>query len=143
MPTDNSLNTAKGRLFQRQVAKILSRHFGVEFQLDYPIQIGNPPKEHRFDLVSVDSRYIGECKSYSWTESGNVPSAKMGFVNEAVFFLSFLSPSMVRFIVMRKDLHPKRRETVADFYYRTYRHLLNGVLIIEVDVESGTLRKIG
>jgi hypothetical protein len=143
MPTDNILNTAKGRLFQRQVAKTASHHFGVEFQLDYPIQIGNPPKEHRFDLVSVDSHYIGECKSYSWTESGNVPSAKMGFVNEAVFYLSFLSPSMVRFIAMRKDLHPMRRETVADFYYRTYRHLLNGVLIIEVDVESGTLRKIG
>jgi len=78
IPTDNSLNPEKGRSFQKLAAKILSQHFNVEFHLDYPIPIGNPPKEHRFDLVSTDHNYIGECKNYSWTKSGNVPSAKNG-----------------------------------------------------------------
>ena len=142
MPANNRLNPRKGRAFQKLAAEILSRHFGVEFRLDYPIPIGNPPKEHRFDLVSIDSRYVGECKSYSWTEGGNVPSAKMGFVNEAVFYLLFLSPEIVRFVVMRKDIHPRRGESLADYYYRTYHHLLNGVLILEVDTESGKLREI-
>lgn len=143
MPTDNRLNTGKGRSFQKQVAEILSSYFDIEFRLECPIPIGNPPKEHCFDLVSADLRYVGECKNYSWTESGNVPSAKMGFVNEAVFYLSFLSPETVRFVIMRKDTHPRRRESLADYYYRTYRHLLNGVFIIEVDVGNGTLREIG
>ena len=105
MPSDNRLNTGKGRSFQEQVAVLLSNHFGVTFRLDYPIPIGNPPKTHRFDLVSTDSRYAGECKNYSWTESGNVPSAKMGFVNEALFSLSLLPSDTFRFVVMRKDVH--------------------------------------
>jgi len=86
---------------------------------------------------------MGECKNYSWTETGNIPSAKMGFVNEAVFYLSFLPPEIVRFVVMWKDTHPRRRESLADYYYRTYHHLLNGVLILEVDMGSGKLREIG
>ena len=59
MPTDNRLNTGKGRSFQKQAAEILSNHFNIKFQLDYSIRIGNPPKEHCFDLVSIDLRYVG------------------------------------------------------------------------------------
>lgn len=44
---------------------------------------------------------------------------------------------------MRKDVHPRRDETLADYYYRTYRHLLQGVLILEIDLENDTTRKIG
>ncbi len=71
--------------------------------MDAPIPIGRPAKGHRFDLVSEDGRYVGECKNYSWTEGGNVPSAKMGFINEAVFYLSWLPKSASRFVVMRRD----------------------------------------
>ena len=44
---------------------------------------------------------------------------------------------------MRKDVHPRRHERLADYYYRTYRHLLGGVFIIEVDLDSRALREIG
>lgn len=140
--SENRLNPGKGRQFQEKAAELLPKHFQTEFQLDHPIAIGNPPKDHRFDLVSSDLRYIGECKNYSWTKSGNVPSAKMGFVNEAVFYLSFLPKDTIRFVVMRKDVHPTRGETLADYYYRTYHHLLQGVLVLEIDVENDTTRKI-
>lgn len=115
--------------FQNQVAELLSGYFGVSFGQNRPIAIGNPPKYHRFDLVSSDMRYIGECKDYSWTESGNAPSAKLAAVNEAIFYLSFLPRDVVRFVVMRRAVHPKRKETLAEYYYRTYRHLLQGILI--------------
>jgi hypothetical protein len=117
--SENSLNPAKGKQFQEKAAELLSERTQVEFRLDYPVAIGNPPKDHRFDLVSSDLRHFGECKNYSWTKSGNVPSAKMGFINEAVFYLSFLPRDTVRFVVMRKDVHPKRNETLAAYYYRT------------------------
>ncbi len=143
MAYDNSLNPSKGRAFQNLAAEILTNHFKVDFQLDYPIPIGDPPKDHRFDLVSKDTRYVGECKNYSWTESGNIPSAKMGFVNEAVFYLTYIPPKIERFIVMRRDTHPKRNESLVDYYYRTYRHLLNDIFIIEIDVETGNLRRLG
>ena len=87
MVAPNSLNTAKGRDFQAKATKILSRHFEVGFHTEHSIPIGKPPKEHKFDLASDDLRFIGESKNYSWTVSGNVPSAKMAFINEAVFYL--------------------------------------------------------
>jgi hypothetical protein len=143
MSNENRLNPGKGKRFQEQAARLLCKHFGVRFELDYPLAIGNPPKEHRFDLVSSDLHYVGECKNYAWTKAGNVPSAKMGFVNEAVLYLSFLPKDTVRFVVLRNDVHGKRDETLAEYYYRTYRHLLRGVLILEADLGNGTLRNVG
>jgi hypothetical protein len=90
MSDENRLNLGKGKRFQERVAELLSRHFQVRFELDCPLAIGNPPKEHKFDLVSSDVRYVGECKNYTWTKTGNVPSAKMGFVNEAVLYLPIM-----------------------------------------------------
>ena len=66
-----------------KAAEVLTKHYGVNFRLDFQIPIGKPPKDHKFDLVSEDEEIIGECKNYSWTETGNIPSAKMEFTNEA------------------------------------------------------------
>ena len=140
MPDPNSMNTGKGKDFQRIAAKLLSRYFKIDFQIEYSIPIGNPPKDHRFDLVSENRMYIGECKNYSWTEGGNVPSAKMAFVNEAVFYLQHLSTDKKKFVVMRRDFDKKRAETLSDYYYRTYKHLLDDVFIIEIDVLSESIR---
>lgn len=139
----NKQNPGRGAQFQKKASEILSKHYQVEFQIEYLHEIGSPPKGHRFDLASSDLQYVGECKNYSWTGSGNVPSAKMGFINEAVFYLSFLPKNIKRFIVMRKDIHPKRTETLAEYYYRTYQHLLHGVAILEVDLENDTVKEIG
>lgn len=140
MPDPNSMNTAKGRDFQKRAAEILTRHFKVRFHTEFPILIGDPPKYHKFDLVSDDQRYIGECKNYSWTETGNVPSAKMGFINEAVFYLQHIPRDKERFIVLRRDVNVKRKESLAEFYYLTNKHLLNGVYIIEIDVLNETVK---
>lgn len=143
MPWDNRLNTGKGRDFQRVAAQALGHHFSVPFLLEQAFAIGDPPKDHRFDLVSENRRYVGESKNYSWTETGNMPSAKMGFVNEAVFYLSFLPDTINKFVIMRKDVRPSSGETLAEYYYRTYRHLLGKVTVLELEVESGKVREIG
>lgn len=108
MPEPNSANTGKGRSFQEAAAILLSDHFGVTFFLEQAISIGLPPKPHRFDLVSNDGKYVCETKNYCWTEGGNVPSAKMGFLNEAVFYLQHISTSPFRYIVLRRDCHLKK-----------------------------------
>jgi hypothetical protein len=143
VPRTSKPSPGKGRQFQERARELLSERFQVDFRLDYPIAIGYPPKEHRFDLVSSDLRHVGECKNYSWTKSGNVPSAKLGFVNEAVFYLSFLPEHIVRFVVMRKDTHPIKSETLAEYYFRTYRHLLKGVFVLEIELENDAVREIG
>jgi len=143
MPLPNSMNTAKGKDFQTKVAEILSQYYKVEFRTEYPIPIGTPPKVHRFDLVSSDLNYIGESKNYSWTEGGNVPSAKMGFINEAVFYLQHLPKDKKRFVVVRKDINTKRNESLAEYYFRTNEHLLNGIYVVELDIFTRTVREFG
>lgn len=130
--------------FCKEAKTLLKPHFGIDFQLGQPIPIGNPPKDHRFDLVSTDTcqHYIGECKNYTWTKGGNVPSGKIASANEAVWYLSFLPDEKVRFVVMRKDTRPNKGESLAKYYYRTYRHLLRGVRIFEVDLENQRLKEI-
>ena len=142
MTSDNRLNPAKGRLFQEQVRQALTIRYGIEFLIDYPIAIGHPAKEHKFDLASADSRYLVECKGISWTKAGNIPSAKMAFCNEAVLYLSHVPSSIKKFLVIRKDTHPRRQETLAQYYKRINNHLLSEVIIIEYDPDSGELTEI-
>lgn len=143
MPTPNSMNTGKGRDFQKLAALIIGDYFGVRFTLEQPIPIGIPPKNHKFDLVSEDQQYIGESKNLSWTEGGNIPSAKMESINEAVFYLQHIPKDKKRFVVMRRDIDDKHSESLAEYYFRIDKHLLNGVLIIEIDVPTKSIKMFG
>ena len=138
----NSENPGVGKKFQDEVARWLRIHSGKEIELEKKIYIGSPAKLHSFDIVSKDETLVCECKCHTWTESGNVPSAKMGFVNEAVFYLSFLQSDVDRSIIMMKATHEKRKETLAEYYFRTNRHLLNGVKVLEYDLINKTMREI-
>ena len=142
MPSDNSLNTAKGRTFQEQVRKVLDNHFGIGFLTDYPVKIGNPPKEHKFDLVSSDHKYIAECKNFSWTETGKIPDAKMAKCDQALLYLSLVPINTKKLLIMRKDTHLDKRETLAEYYKRTHLHLLADVIIMEFDPLTGKLTQI-
>jgi len=132
----NSVNPAKGKAFQEGILKLVSKYFGVELEMEVPLGIGSPAKDHKFDFASADRKVIGECKNYCWTAGGNVPSAKMGFVNEAVFYLSFLPKGTKQFVVLRRDFSKKRKESLAEYYFRTYRHLIGNVKVLEVDLKT-------
>ena len=129
----NSDNPKNGAMFQKQVMEWFQKQFGSGFELEKKIPIGQPPKDHKFDIVNSDQRIVIECKRYTWTETGNVPSAKMGFTNEAAFYLSFLPDSYEKYIVMLRSYHSKRSESLAEYYYRTNRHLLGRVKVAEFD----------
>ena len=131
----NSENPKIGRMFQELSAELLSDYFGMEFGIDIAIPIGDPPKSHKFDCASEDKKLVAECKCYTWTETGNIPSAKMGFINEAVFYMSYLPADTVKMIIMKKATHAKRNETLAQYYCRTNLHLLKGVKVFEIDTE--------
>ena len=138
----NSDNPINGAIFQKQVLEWFRGHYKVSFSLEKKIPIGNPPKDHKFDIVADNDLIAIECKRYTWTETGNVPSAKMGFTNEAAFYLSFLPDVYKKIIVMLRSYHPKRKESLADYYYRTYRHLLGNIVVAEFDPDSKSMRFI-
>ncbi len=135
MPLPNNQNPKRGRDFEEKASHALQKKYGQKFAMK-AIGIGNPPKLHNFDLVSEDDNIIVECKNYSYTETGNVPSAKMAFLNEAVLYLSHTSRDAKKIIMIRKDRHSKRGESLADYYKRAYFHLLNGIMIMELDIDT-------
>ena len=83
----NSENPKVGKAFQEMVCKSVSEYFQTDFDLEVAIPIGYPSKNHNFDCVSDDKKIVIECKCYSWTDTGNVPSAKMMGMNEALFYI--------------------------------------------------------
>ena len=142
MPLSNSYNPKKGRDFEEKASQALAERYKTGFK-KRPIDIGTPPKAHNFDLVSEDGNIIVECKNYSWTETGNIPSAKTAFLNEAALYLSHAPADSKKIIVLRKDNHPKRKESFAEYYVRTYFHLLNEVMIMELDINSMIIKEVG
>ena len=138
----NSDNPKKGAYFQKEVQQYFINTYGPGFELEKKIPIGEPPKDHKFDIVNPDKRIVIECKCYTWTETGNDPSAKMGFTNEAAFYLSFLPDTYEKYIVMLYSYSVKRGETLAEYYYRMNKHLLGNIKIAEFDPDTNKLRVI-
>ena len=67
----------------------------------------------------------------------------MGFANEAAFYLSFLPKETDKSTVMLKATHPKRNETLTEYYFRTNRHLLGDIKICEFDPNTGDMTLVG
>ena len=139
----NSENPRVGKEFQLAVKEWFEEAYTSPFEIEHKIAIGHPAKLHSFDISSLDESIVVECKCYTWTESGNVPSAKMGFVNEAAFYLSFLPDDTERIIVMLHAEHLKRNETLAEYYFRTNRHLLGKIKIYEFDLQTKEMQFVG
>lgn len=117
-------NTDVGREFER-AAKDFFATQNLPLEEDVSVRIGiNDKKPHKFDLGNLNGKILIECKSHTWTEGGNVPSAKMTTWDQAMY-LFYATPTGYRkiFFVL-KDYSPKRQETLAEYYIRTKSHLI-------------------
>ena len=142
----NSDNPKNGARFQAQVQDWFTENHGEGFELEVPIEIGvntDLVKEHRFDIVNREKKIVIECKRYTWTETGNVPSAKMGFLNEAAFYLSLLPEEYEKFIVIYYSYHEKKGMTLAEYYFQMNRHLLGKTKIAEYNPRRREFRVVG
>lgn len=136
----NNENPSVGRNFQDLTAELLSMHYSVSFIPEMAINIGNPPKAKRFDLVANDMSVAVECKCYAWTKEGNTPSAKMATLNEAILYFKVMQQVPRKVIAMSKAIHERKRETLAEYYLRTYNYLLEGITLIEIDTDTKSIR---
>jgi hypothetical protein len=140
--------------FQR-IGSVSNAHVGSDFEIaaqevfalqdlqlvpgySLPIGIGEKKKEHRFDLGSASAQIIVECKSHKWTAGGNVPSAKMTVWNEAMYYFTMAPEDYRKILFVLRDYSEKRGETLAEYYIRTYDHLVpDQVEIWEYDQDTG------
>jgi hypothetical protein len=96
----------------------LSKHFGVL------VGVKENKKVHKFDLGSESPKIIVECKSHKWTAGNNVPSAKMTVWNEVMFYFTLAPYDYRKIFFVIRDFNEKRGETLVDYYFRTYGHLI-------------------
>ena len=135
----NSQNPQVGRGFQGRVKVVAEEHFSTRFIDEEAVLVGRPAKEHRFDLVSEDSKIVIECKCYTWTNGNNVPSAKMSTLNEAVLYMRSLPEGTRKILAIKKDVRTSNSETLASYYCRIYGHLLEDISIWEIDNDGNLL----
>lgn len=138
---DNSLEISKSlkekynsRLspidLEKRVGHYLKGAFNQSF-IEKPLMVGEN-KNHKFDLVSEDNSVVVECKSYTWTESDNFPSAKISTVIEALFYLSRIRAE--RKIIVFQDSINARGESLVEIFIRRYNGLIDDVEIWSFDV---------
>ena len=141
MTNTNSENPYVGHEFQESVKSILEKKFNTRFESEVAVAIGNPAKGHKFDLVNEDRSIVVECKCYMWTTAGNVPSAKLMGLDEAVFYFGFLPSETKKLLCMKKAVYPGKKNTLAEYYVQKHGHLLGDVFVYEI-TDDGVIRKI-
>ncbi len=123
----------KGGQFENRVQTIAAKYFNTKFVQGKNVAIGNPPKNHSFDLVSKDDKIIIECKCYSWTKTDKVPSAKISILDEAVLYMRSAPAGSQKIIVMDKAYSTTHKCTLAKYFVDKKGHLLEDVKVVEID----------
>jgi hypothetical protein len=128
----------------RQVYRIFCST-GVLLTPSITVPIGISGKKlHAFDLGSAKDKILVECKAHSWTEGGNVPSAKLTVWNEAMFFFYVAPPGYRKLLVALRDFSARRNETLGKYYVRTCSHLIPGdVEVWEYDESRKDCKLLG
>lgn len=129
-------NAHVGRDFELSAQSFFSNEgLSLALNIKIPVGVGATKKDHAFDLGCLDEKVLVECKSHKWTApNDNVPSAKLTVWNEAMYYFLVTSPSYRKIMFVLRDYSEKRKETLAEYYIRTYSHLIpEGVELWEYD----------
>ena len=135
-------NAQVGRDFESAALECFRKE-GVSLRKNYSVRIGvSSKKERQFDLGSDNPLMLVECKSHKWTSGGNVPSAKITVWNEAMYFFLLAPREYRKVLFVLRDFNRGRGESLAEYYLRTYGHLIpDGVEILEYDEDTSSTRQ--
>jgi hypothetical protein len=137
-------NAHVGREFE-DATKAYFSNIGILLASNFKIDVGieHFKKGHAFDLGCQDKMMIVECKAHKWTSGGNVPSAKMTVWNEAMYYFVAAPNGYRKIMFVLRDFSIKRGETLAQYYARTYKHLIpSDVELWEFDDELGSASQV-
>jgi hypothetical protein len=136
-------NAHVGRDFEEVARDYFLRIEGLTLQKSFPVEVGASitKKSRRFDLGSEEPPILVECKSHRWTETGNMPSAKVTVWNESMFYFHIAPTRYRKVLFVVRDVHTRKTESLAEYYIRNCAHLIPaGVSIIEFDEASGSAK---
>ena len=136
-------NSGVGRVFESMAKAYFYSKEGIDLipNFSVPVGVSNLTKPHRFDLGSNSPAVLVECKSHTWTATGNMPSAKMTVWNEAMYYF-YIAPKQFRKIMFVLK-HHRRGQSLASYYIHTHGHMIpDGVEIWEFDTEAKVGEKL-
>jgi len=128
----------KGKRFQEKCKQLFDSKLGKSLENEVRITVSDG-RSHVFDLATAERDIVAECKAYTWTKSGNQPSAKITHLREAVDLLNHLPESAKAYLLIKKDSHPVRKETLASYFVRLNMPLLRRVNVLEVSDEENEI----
>lgn len=115
-------NAHVGNEFENIALRLLLKE-GLILQKNYKIQLGlEIKKEHGFDLGN-DSTLV-ECKSHTWTNGHNVPSAKLTVWNEAMYYFHLAPAKYKKIFFVLMDYDQKKTRTLLQYYIDNYYHFI-------------------
>jgi hypothetical protein len=128
-------NAHAGREFE-EAARLFFSETGIVLQPSFSVPVGGRVKKpHKFDLGSKQPPILVECKSYTWTETGKSPSAKIRGMNEVMLLFSVAPPQYRKILFILR--HMRKETSLGTHYIRTQGHLIGeGVEIWEFDLDS-------
>ena len=136
-------NTHVGSEFEKLACAFFKTR-GLLLEKNISVDIGiNGKKAHSFDLGNREKKILVECKSHTWTEGGNVPSAKITTWDQAMYYFHATPPGYQKIFFVLRSFSPKRNETLAEYYLRTKSHLIPAdVEIWEFDEDTAKGNRI-
>ena len=134
-------NYDKGEQFANHVGRYLVDK-GLSILPEYEVEVGwnsRHKKLHKFDWGNES--LLVECKTYTWTEGRNNPSAKLTTVNEAMMYFATAPESYRKMLFFSATEKKGSRDpkTLGEYYVSRFKHWIpDDVEIYELD--SDTLR---
>ena len=118
-------NAHVGRAFELRVQASLAR-VGLVLETNHRVGCGlkDRRKLHAFDLGSDDPPVIVECKSHTWTATGNVPNAKMKNWAEAMFYFHMAPPDYRKLFVVEQSLRAGYTKSLLAYFARIQVHMI-------------------
>ena len=117
-----SSNTQAGKDFEKKILCFLEdNNIIVQEQIQVPIGI-NSKKEHAFDIGN-DSILV-ECKSHTWTETGNTPSAKLKNWSEAMFIFYLTPTKYKKLFFVEMSYNQNYCKTLLEYFIEHYSYLI-------------------
>jgi hypothetical protein len=138
-------NAHVGREFEADALAYFAQNEGLVLipSFSIPLGIADRRKPHRFDFGSNDPAVLVECKSHNWTDTGNMPGAKMTVWNEAMYYFHLAPSYFKKILFVLEARHDHQRKTLAEYYIHINGHLIpNDVFIIEFNPIAKSARYV-
>ena len=116
-------NSQVGANFENIAFEYFKNKENIILQKNFELNIGiEHKKKHKFDFGNEN--IIVECKSHTWTNGNNVPSAKISVWNEAMFYFNLVSKKYKKIFFVLMDYSQKRCKTLLQYYFESYYHFI-------------------